>query len=680
MEPGGVAILAPTTTSAFTATLRISQAVYEVKAVGEQTRDLLDITRHAVDSMKNVRIVRHQKYSLLTATEKEWIDNEIETAEKALGDVEALIEAARVDMQTKPNSIKDIRSKNRVNFVLRDSPNVALQLTQLSIATQGLNTAMAVLRNKDSGGLGELNGGIIKRIEQRSSSPSKEPPPYESSEFIKRRRGTGDIYRRRDLNENVFKVPLRTTLRTKGSSPTSEELVKNPEEAKAKTENAESISTGPEYSSNSRNTPYLDPSDKSPVYVPMPTFSDATPLIRAKKASSADGDDTYAIDAWRLETLKVLEEQQRVQTPTLKAQKSSDSLSLNSISSASVSQISLDSGIARMALSGNVNINQQPNVRLEEMRPSHPPLISGESEPITSQIPGVYSTPTLPRPASFRPQYLHSSSMNSLRDDFLTPHMHLNKDSKVDTRGKSGPPKPIMRRRAKGLAQEFAIRDGTFRLGIGEPAFDDLDILGSAVPLDDGNAEGDKDPKGSTPESPPATVNTSVQDDTSSHPPSVGDLDRTAAKDDTKQALEYHTEVLDGMLSPTKRPSLEEVKEAESESPWQHERQRRIVLYFLNWHFPSMCGAFCGVVTMALLTYLFGAYGLITVLWTAIPIAVCLRRFTLPRGLSKALHHILVSPIVAFRCYLPMAKKLWRPSLQAGHRRIEWVCVSPKFS
>jgi hypothetical protein len=443
METGGVAVLAPTTTSAFTTTLRISQAVYEVTVVGEQTRDLLDTTKHIVDSMSNVRIVRRQKSSLLTATEKEWIDYTIESTEKAINDVGALIEPARVDMQTKPSGVKDIRSKNRVNFVLRDSPNVAIQLTKLSIATQGLNAAMGVLCNREGyGDLRKLNGGIIKRIEQRSSSPSKVKTEIEQQE--------------RKIGEQKEKF---------------EELVEETEQQKEK-----------------------------------------------------------------------IEQQER----------------------------------------------------------------------------------------------------------------------KIDW-GKGGPPKPIMRRRAKGLAHEFATREGTFRLGIGEPAFDDLDMLGLAVSLDDGNAEGNKDPEGSTPESPPVTVNTIDQDD-------------------TKQALEYHTEVLDGTPSPTKRPSLEEVKEAESESLWQHERQRRIVLYFLNWHFPSMYGAICGVVTMALLTYLFGAYELMTVLWIAIPIAVCLRRFTLPRGLSKSLHHILVSPIVAFRCYLPMAKKLWRPSLQAGYRRIEWVCVSPKIS
>src|SRR5947199_1338492 len=150
MEAGGIAIGTSTVTSVFTATLRISQAVYELKAVGQQTRDLLDTTKYINDSMRNVRVMRRQKSGLLTAMEKEWIDREIQNSEKAVSDVAALIEPARVDMQaksknTKCENTKDISLRTRVMFVLRDSPKVAVQLTQLAIATQGLNGAMVVL-------------------------------------------------------------------------------------------------------------------------------------------------------------------------------------------------------------------------------------------------------------------------------------------------------------------------------------------------------------------------------------------------------------------------------------------------------------------------------------------------------------------------------------------------------
>jgi hypothetical protein len=484
MEIGGVAIGASTITSVFTATLRISQAVYELKAVGEQTRDLLDTTKHIDDSMRNVRVVRRQKSALLTATEKEWVDCQIKNTEKAVRGVAALIEPARVDMQTKSNSTKDIRFKNRVMFVLRDSPNVAVQLTKLSIATQGLNAAMGVLCTREGGGgLEKLKRRTVKHIDRRSSSPSqKAPPSYELSEFMNRRRTTGAIPRIRDLNHKVSRVSFvnedlsgdesitlsarrsQATLRTKSSWATTEELVHSPEDARTETRNEESASAAPTPALISRDTPYLNQFDRSPACIPVLTYGEATPPIRAETHSSAGGHETYAIDAWKLETLQALEEQQNMPTPTLRARRSSDHLSPHSIPSASVSQVSLDSSMARMELAGPFFPDQQWNPRPQEMLPSHPPLVTHESDPNTSRMPGAYPPPIPPRPASFQPQHSHTHSMSSLQDGrlkeapepfplhfapprsppfhFLTPQIHASKNENVETWGKSRPPKP----------------------------------------------------------------------------------------------------------------------------------------------------------------------------------------------------------------------------------------------
>jgi hypothetical protein len=140
--------------------------------------------------------------------------------------------------------------------------------------------------------------------------------------------------------------------------------------------------------------------------------------------------------------------------------------------------------------------------------------------------------------------------------------------------------------------------------------------------------------------------------------------------------VEHHVEVLDEILSPAKRTGAEEVEEAESGSLCRYERQRRTTLYVLSWPFPFIYGALCGVVAIVLLLYLFGADGLIMALWATILNAVSLEEVALPHRLMESLHHILMSPIIAFRCYPLMVKGLWRPKLQAGYRRIEWVCVS----
>src|ERR1700722_8362776 len=337
MELGCTPVVLSTVSSVFNATLKISQTYYELKAVGEQTRDLLDTTKHIDDAMRNVRIVRRQKSALLTVTEKEWIDREISNSEKAVSDVARLIEPARVDMQTS-KSAKDIRFKNRVMFVLKDSPNVAVQLTKLSIATQGLNAAMGVLCNREGYGiLGKLNGGTVKRVDRRSSSPSKKAPPsYELSEFMNRRRTTSGVPRRKELNHKVPKVSFvdedrsgdesitlpphrdQTTLRTKSSWATTDGLVHILDDGETENRNNSLASEAPASSSKSRDAPYLDRFDTSPACVPVLTFGDATPPIRTETHPSVGGDNKCAVHTWGLETLQTPENPQNIPPSTFR--------------------------------------------------------------------------------------------------------------------------------------------------------------------------------------------------------------------------------------------------------------------------------------------------------------------------------------------------------------------------
>lgn len=175
--------------SVFTATLRISQIAYELKAVGEQTRDLLDSTNHIQITMQTVRTLRRQKSMHLEKTEKDWIDNVLINTEKTLSNVAMLIEPARVDMQTKFGSVGLLR---RGMFVFRDSPKVATNLSRLGLASQSLNTVMNILCSRD--------GSVpVKPVEKSPTSaiesPTnawnetvKQPPTYDESEFLNRRR------------------------------------------------------------------------------------------------------------------------------------------------------------------------------------------------------------------------------------------------------------------------------------------------------------------------------------------------------------------------------------------------------------------------------------------------------------------------------------------------------------
>lgn len=171
------------------ATVNISQIIYNFKAVGEQARDLLSATNHVSSTLKAIRTLRHQKATALTDIEKTWIDGVCKEAEVTLQGVAALIEPARVDMQTRKSG--RVSFVTRSMFVLRDSPKVESNLARLGLVTQGLNAAMVALCNKDGTAATKNDkSGLIHSNSTTSGkgSRSRAPPFYDESEFINRRR------------------------------------------------------------------------------------------------------------------------------------------------------------------------------------------------------------------------------------------------------------------------------------------------------------------------------------------------------------------------------------------------------------------------------------------------------------------------------------------------------------
>jgi hypothetical protein len=133
--------------SAANISLRLFQIIYEFKAVGQQTRDLLESTTHVSSTLERAETMRRQKSAFLTADERDWIDNIIIDTKRCLKSVAALVEPARVDMQIKSGRVGFL---NKGRFVFRDSPKVANNLARLGLAHQSLNTAMGVLCSKGS--------------------------------------------------------------------------------------------------------------------------------------------------------------------------------------------------------------------------------------------------------------------------------------------------------------------------------------------------------------------------------------------------------------------------------------------------------------------------------------------------------------------------------------------------
>jgi hypothetical protein len=193
--------------STFTAVLRISQAVYELKAVGEQTRDLLDTTKFVNSSLEAVRELRRKKSFLLNSEEKRWIDKQIEFTQEAVDSVASLIERARVDMQRKSETeneddfeTKHIKIYTRARFVLRDGPKVQTSLTRLSVAVSGLNSAMTTLASRQS------HNVLLQPSEessQQSASPEEVLPPYAISDFLNRRRTVAASIKREQVPQKL---------------------------------------------------------------------------------------------------------------------------------------------------------------------------------------------------------------------------------------------------------------------------------------------------------------------------------------------------------------------------------------------------------------------------------------------------------------------------------------------
>lgn len=105
-----------------TATFKIAEKVYEIRAVGEQSKGLVETINQVNQQLDTARCLRRQKSHLFSTFEKDGFEQTFLSTEKALGHVGKLVENARVDQQVYgPGSV---RFQNKVLFVLRDSPHI----------------------------------------------------------------------------------------------------------------------------------------------------------------------------------------------------------------------------------------------------------------------------------------------------------------------------------------------------------------------------------------------------------------------------------------------------------------------------------------------------------------------------------------------------------------------------
>jgi hypothetical protein len=140
MPDGGLSVAA--ITSALNFGYRSVQTGYELQAVPEQTQKLLATIETTKRDIKFAQSLRRKKSTVLNGQEKAHIDEKITDTEAALDGLEALVEAARVDMMTK---FGQVGAWNRALWVVREGPQVGTSLARLNVAIIALNTAVSVM-------------------------------------------------------------------------------------------------------------------------------------------------------------------------------------------------------------------------------------------------------------------------------------------------------------------------------------------------------------------------------------------------------------------------------------------------------------------------------------------------------------------------------------------------------
>ena len=159
-------------TACLNASIKIFEITYQLKAVEQQTSDLLSTTRLVDHDVKEARRLRRLKLAFLSASERAWMDGVIDHTESALRAVAQLIEPARVDKTTN----QGINFGNRVMWVFKNNPQVRDRHQRLVLCHQSLTTIISCLYSKDAGGTAPM----------ADDNTEEQPPSYDSKlhEFL----------------------------------------------------------------------------------------------------------------------------------------------------------------------------------------------------------------------------------------------------------------------------------------------------------------------------------------------------------------------------------------------------------------------------------------------------------------------------------------------------------------
>ena len=184
--------------SSINATIKILEVTYQLKAVDQQTEDLLATTRHVDPMVQEARRLRRLNAGLLNTNERTMIDTVISDTEDALRAVATLVEPCRVDKDTK----KSIRFGHRVMWVFRDNPSVRDKHQKLQICYQSLAVVFNCLYSKNT----------LVTTPFPEGRSDDQPPPYDpqSEELLNwqnLRKGRKRLGEREPLTDESLGLP-----------------------------------------------------------------------------------------------------------------------------------------------------------------------------------------------------------------------------------------------------------------------------------------------------------------------------------------------------------------------------------------------------------------------------------------------------------------------------------------
>lgn len=134
----------PFTLSVLRSFYEFSRFSSQIKAVDEQTRDLLSTTYHVAFNVKEARRLQRMKAALLDPSESNWMDSVIRDTDSALFDIAKLVEPARIDLSVR----KSVEFHNKVNWVFKQHIKVAEKHTRLTTCHQSLMAVISSLNLK----------------------------------------------------------------------------------------------------------------------------------------------------------------------------------------------------------------------------------------------------------------------------------------------------------------------------------------------------------------------------------------------------------------------------------------------------------------------------------------------------------------------------------------------------